>query len=79
MVYWWGKKPKQGMTDGMVTRQISPFELTPMKMLLDNWSPSKLSETFPSPWDFGPGLAILLGTIYGADWYFEHLAKSHRD
>ncbi|KAJ8601705.1 hypothetical protein CTAYLR_003213 [Chrysophaeum taylorii] len=77
---WWKKKPTTGVTDGMVTQQvISPFELTPVSSLLDNWSPAKLVDTFPSLWDIGPGIILLVGTVYGADWYFEYLAHSHRD
>jgi len=76
---WWKKKPQHGLTDGMVTQQISPFELTPYKNILDHLSPAKLAETFPSLWDIGPGILLLVGTVYGADWYFEYLAHSHRD
>lgn len=76
---WWKKKPGHGTTDGMVTQQISPFELTPFKNVFDNLKPSKLADTFPNIWDIGPAIVILVGTVYGADWYFEHLAHTHRD
>ena len=76
---WWSKKPTAGVQDGMVTRTISPFELKPLRSLFDLFSPQNIHEQFPSVWDVGPAFVFLVGTIYGADWYFEYLAHQHRD
>eukprot|EP00635_Sarcinochrysidales_sp_CCMP3193_P002130 CAMPEP_0118914048 /NCGR_PEP_ID=MMETSP1166-20130328/14568_1 /TAXON_ID=1104430 /ORGANISM="Chrysoreinhardia sp, Strain CCMP3193" /LENGTH=99 /DNA_ID=CAMNT_0006853613 /DNA_START=57 /DNA_END=356 /DNA_ORIENTATION=- len=76
---WWKKKPTAGVQDGMVTRTISPFELKPLRGLYDLFSPQNIHDQFPSLWDVGPALALLVGTVYGADWYFDYLARQHRD
>ena len=76
---WWKKKPKDGVIDGMVTRTISPFELQPIRSLWDQYAPGNFLNNFPSLWDIGPGIVVLVGTVAWADWYFEVLGRHHRD
>mmetsp|Transcript_23456 Transcript_23456/g.72146 ORF Transcript_23456/g.72146 Transcript_23456/m.72146 type:complete len:100 (+) Transcript_23456:62-361(+) len=76
---WWRKKPTAGVQDGMVTKTISPFELKPLRSLYDLFSPSNIHDQFPSLWDIGPAILFVVGTIYGADTYFEYLSRQHRD
>ena len=73
------KKPKDGVIDGMVTRTISPFELQPIRSLWDQYAPGNFLNNFPSLWDIGPGIVVLVGTVAWADWYFEVLGRHHRD
>ena len=75
----WKKKPKDGVIDGMVTRTISPFELQPIRSLWDQYAPGNFLNNFPSLWDIGPGIVVLVGTVAWADWYFEVLGRHHRD
>ena len=79
MQIWWSKKAAPGVQDGMVTKSISPFELKPLRSLWDLFAPQNIHHQFPSVWDFGPALVVLVGTIYGCDWYFDYLAYQHRD
>mmetsp|Transcript_11801 Transcript_11801/g.16011 ORF Transcript_11801/g.16011 Transcript_11801/m.16011 type:complete len:101 (-) Transcript_11801:3131-3433(-) len=79
MELWWGKKPPTGSTDGMVTQTISPFELKPLRSLYDLFSPMNIHDQFPSLWDMGPAIVLLIGTVYGSEWYFEYLGHHHRD
>jgi len=65
--------------DGMVTRTISPFELQPIRSLWDQYAPGNFLNNFPSLWDIGPGIVVLVGTVAWADWYFEVLGRHHRD
>ena len=37
---WWKKKPKHGVTDGMTTQTISPFELQPIRSLFEQRQPA---------------------------------------
>ena len=78
---WWKKKPAANVTDGMVTQTISPFELksSPMQAAIDEFAPAKFFDNFPNVWDIGPGIVLLVGTVYGADQYFEYLGHHHRD
>mmetsp|Transcript_8608 Transcript_8608/g.25897 ORF Transcript_8608/g.25897 Transcript_8608/m.25897 type:complete len:100 (+) Transcript_8608:167-466(+) len=76
---WWKKKPKHGVTDGMTTQTISPFELQPIRSLFEQYSPANFMNNFPSLWDIGPGIVTLVGTVAWADWYFDYLGKHHRD
>ena len=63
----------------MVTRTISPFELQPIRSLWDQYAPGNFLNNFPSLWDIGPGIVVLVGTVAWADWYFEVLGRHHRD
>ena len=72
-------KLEDGVIDGMVTRTISPFELQPIRSLWDQYAPGNFLNNFPSLWDIGPGIVVLVGTVAWADWYFEVLGRHHRD
>ena len=61
----------------MVTRTISPFELQPIRSLWDQYAPGNFLNNFPSLWDIGPGIVVLVGTVAWADWYFEVLGRHH--
>mmetsp|Transcript_19538 Transcript_19538/g.77724 ORF Transcript_19538/g.77724 Transcript_19538/m.77724 type:complete len:101 (+) Transcript_19538:60-362(+) len=76
---WWKKKPADGVLDGLVQQSISPFELKPIRSLIEQFSPANFMNNFPSLWDVGPALVFLVGTIWGGDAYFEYLAHLHRD
>ncbi|KAJ1448471.1 hypothetical protein M885DRAFT_574277 [Pelagophyceae sp. CCMP2097] len=70
---WWSKKPRPGVTDGMVIQTISPFELKPMRSLYDQYGPQNFLNNFPNLIDIGPAFVALVGAYYGSDWYFDYL------
>lgn len=76
---WWKKKPAKGTIDGMTTQTISPFELQPIRSMAEQYGPANFLNNFPAFIDVAPAAAVLIGTYYWADWYFEYLGRHHRD
>ena len=73
-VEWWAKYTP---SYGFVTRQMSPYQLDPMKSLFTDL-PHKIKHKLEKPiFDVLPALLLLVGTITWAESDFERRGREH--